>query len=383
MNSSGNSHAHGPADARGDLLQVIDPDGRITGSAEIGVPAADLKRIYDVMVRIRVLEEKGMNLQRSGKIGFYIGCAGQEATHLGAVCALRDADWVFPQYREPGIPLWRGVTIQEMVHQLFANAKDPVRGHQMPCHYAFAKARYVSISSPIGTQIIQAVGAAVAAQILKDGNVVMTFFGDGATSANDFHTGMNFAGVFKAPVVLICQNNQYAISLPVEKQTASETIAMKAAAYGFAGVRVDGNDVLAVHRASREAVDRARAGGGPTLIEAVTYRMGPHSSSDDPKRYRDTAEVKGWQKRDPIDRFRHFLEIQGLMTADEAKVVREAAEREVTEAIRAAERLPPPPLESLVEDVYAEVPWHLREQIEDIQRLVGSRGAKDLEKFPL
>ncbi len=255
-------HPHAPPDPGPELLQVVDAEGRLVVPGEIGIPAADLRRILEVMCRVRALEEKGMILQRAGKIGFYIGCAGQEAIHLGAVAAMRDADWIFPQYREPGAPLWRGITLAEMAHQLFGDAKDSVKGHQMPCHYAFASVRYVSISSPIGTQIIQATGAAVAAKLRNDGAAVLCFFGDGATSSNDFHTGLNFAGVFRAPVVFVCQNNQYAISLPVEKQTASETLAMKAEAYGFEGVRVDGNDVVAMHRAVRAAAEKARAGGG-------------------------------------------------------------------------------------------------------------------------
>jgi pyruvate dehydrogenase E1 component alpha subunit/2-oxoisovalerate dehydrogenase E1 component alpha subunit len=226
----------------------------------------------------------------------------------------------------------------------------------------------VSWSSCIGTQVPQAVGAAWAAKLRGHRTVVLGFMGDGATSEPDFHNGMNFAAVFKAPCVLVCQNNHYAISIPTARQTASQTIAVKGRAYGMPGVRVDGNDVLAVYRAVREAADRARSGGGPTFIEALTYRLGAHSTSDDPTRYRTQDEVEVWMKRDPVARLRQYLVRRGLLD-DAADAALEAElGGEIAAAITEVEKLGPPARETLFEDVYAELPWHLREQREELAK---------------
>jgi pyruvate dehydrogenase E1 component alpha subunit/2-oxoisovalerate dehydrogenase E1 component alpha subunit len=212
------------------------------------------------------------------------------------------------------------------------------------------------------------VGVAYGAKIKKDPIVVMAYLGDGATSEGDFHVAANFAGVWKTPVVFVCQNNQWAISLPLSMQTASETIAMKAAAYGFTGVRVDGNDVLAVYKAAQQAVDRARTGGGPTLIEAVTYRIGAHSSSDDPSRYRSEEEVEKWRKRDPVDRYKNYLKQRHIWSQEFESQILEELNTKITQAINEAESAPTLTLDSLFEDVYAELPWHLREQLESLKR---------------
>jgi len=239
----------------------------------------------------------------------------------------------------------------------------------MPCHYVYRKGNFVSISSCVGTQIPLAVGAAWAAKIRGERIVTLTYFGDGGTSTADFHAGMNFAGVFRTPTVFLCNNNQWAISLPVKKQTASETIAQKAIAYGFDGIRVDGNDALAVFRASRDAVKRARAGGGPTLIECVTYRLGPHSSSDDPSRYRDEREVEAWRRHDPLTVYQSYLRHLGIWTEEFEADLEKAIGEEITEAVRQAETNPPPPVETLFGDVYFQMPPHIEEQLEDLKRV--------------
>jgi 2-oxoisovalerate dehydrogenase E1 component alpha subunit len=365
-----------------ELLSVMDSgsEPRKKGKnarPETELSADDLRAIHRAMVLTRVLEERATMLQRQGRIGFYIGSAGQEAAHIGSAYALRKDDWIFPAYREAGTALLRGVTPRTLLHQCFGNAEDPTRGRQMPCHYAFKNVHYTSVSSPIGTQIIQAAGCGMAMRIRKKDSVCITYFGDGATSSNDFHSGLNFAGVFKAPVIFLCTNNQWAISVPVSKQTASETIADKAVAYGMPGVRVDGNDVLAVHQATAEAVERARSGGGPTLIEALSYRMGPHSTADDPTRYRPDAEVSSWQEKDPIERLRRYMESHiGWDKASDEKVW-EAARSEVIEAIAAAERAPGPPVNSLFDDVYAHLPWNLKEQRDELLRIHPPRPHKD------
>lgn len=353
------------------LLQIMDTaETRKKGKKpELTLTPDQLKEVYRTMVRTRALEERGMTLQRQGRLGFYIGCAGQEAAHIGSAYALRPDDWIFPAYREPGAALLRGVSMKALLDQCFGNGDDCTKGRQMPCHYSFGNVNYAPVSSPIGTQCIEAVGVAMGMKIRKKPHLAICYFGDGGTSSNDFHAGMNFAGVMKAPTIFFCQNNQWAISLPVSKQTASETIAAKAVAYGMPGVRVDGNDVLAVYQATLEAAERARAGKGPTLIEAVTYRMGPHSTSDDPTRYRADNEVTSWKERDPIERLRKYME-QGIeWTQEDDDKMWEEARAEVSAAAQNAERVPAPPLNSLFEDVYEQLPWMLKEQKAELLRI--------------
>jgi pyruvate dehydrogenase E1 component alpha subunit len=356
-----------------ELLQIIKPTGDYVEAMEPEISEEELRRLYRLMVLVRNLDIRGLQLQRQGRIGFYIGVLGQEAAHLGSAYALKPDDWVFPAYREMGVALLRGVSLRQVMNQYFANAEDIQKGRQLMNLYGAKSANFVTGSAPIATQIPHAVGAALAAKIRGDRIVTLVYFGDGATSENDFHAGMNFGGVFKTPTIFFCQNNHYAISLPLEKQTAAESIAIKAKAYGFDGVRVDGNDILAVYRATREAVEKARKGGGPTLIEAVTYRMGPHSSSDDPKRYRTEQELEEWQKRDPITRFRRYLEKKGIWNDSEEKKAQDDANREIDETVAYAEKIPRPALETLFTDVYADMPWHLEEQLRE---LLEERGQK-------
>jgi len=249
------------------------------------------------MLTTRLIDRRLEQLQRQGRIGFHVGSLGEEGAICAAAFALQDIDWIFPCYRELGALLIRGLPMQTMVDNLFGNADDVVRGRQMPDHYTLREKRFVSVSSPVGTQITQAVGLAWAAKLRKDPLCTLVYFGDGATSTTDFHSGMNFAGVFKAPTVFYCRNNGYAISVPSDRQTASATFAQKADAYGLPGVRVDGNDVFAIVTVVREALARARSGGGPTLIEAITYRLGAHTTSDDPSRYRDGSSLVVWAPR--------------------------------------------------------------------------------------
>ena len=351
-----------------EVLQVIKPSGELVEKMDPEIPTNELRRLYRVMVLTRNLDTRGLQLQRQGRIGFYIGCLGQEAAHIGSAYALKPEDWVFPAYREIGSMLLRGITLKQLLDQYFANAEDVQKGRQLTNLFGVKSVNYVPGSAPIATQIPHAVGAALAAKIRGDPIVTLTYFGDGATSENDFHAGMNFAGVFKTPTVFFCQNNHWAISVPVERQTASETIAIKAQAYGFEGFRVDGNDILAVYRTTMQAVDKARKGEGPTLIEAVTYRMGPHSSSDDPKRYRTERELAEWQKRDPLVRFRKYLEKKGIWNEADEKHAQEETNREIDEAVEQAEKLPRPALETLFTDVYAEIPWNLEEQSRQLRR---------------
>jgi len=357
-----------------ELAQVITPTGDYVEEMEPDISLDELRRLYRLMVLVRVLDIRGLQLQRQGRIGFFIGSLGQEACQVGSAYALEPADWIFPAYREIGAALLRGVTLKQVLNQYFANAEDLEKGRQLTNLYGVKSVHFVSGSAPIATQLPHAVGAALAAKIRGDPVVTLVYFGEGATSENDFHTGMNFAGVFKTPTIFFCQNNHWAISVPVEKQTGAETIAVKAKAYGFEGIRVDGNDILAVYRATKQAVEKARRGGGPTLIEAVTYRMGPHSSSDDPKRYITEQELEEWQKRDPITRFRKYLEKKRMWSETDEKKTEEDINREIDEAIAYAEKVPRPALETLFTDVYAEMPWHLEEQLLELQREKSPRG---------
>lgn len=330
------------------------------------LPRETLLRLYREMVRLRTLDERMMTLQRQGRVGFYGACTGQEAATLASAIALLPSDWIFPALREGGAMLLRGFPLVPYLCQIFGNAGDETKGRQMPSHMASRSVNQVSWSSCIGTQLPQAVGAAMAARIKGDRTVVAAYLGDGATSEGDFHVAMNFAGVFKAPVVFICQNNHWAISVPTSRQTASENIAVKAQAYGFSGVRVDGNDAVAVYQAVQDAVDRARSGGGPALVECETYRIGAHSSSDDPTRYRDEKEVEQWKKRDPLELLRGRLQSWGLWSAREEDELRAKVLEEVNAAIAEAEKKPDPPRESLFDDVYRTLPWSLREQREEM-----------------
>jgi len=365
------------------LLRILDEDGTVDAAADPKLSEKVLRDAYRCLVLVRILDTRMLSLQRQGRIGFYVPSTGEEASQVGSAMALTPKDWVFPAYREPGCALWRGVTVEAIVAQCYGNSADRMKGRQMPSHYGERATNYVTPSSPVGTQLPMAVGTAWAAKIRGDPIVTLAYFGDGATSEGDFHAGMNFAGVFKTPTVFFCKNNQWAISFPVDRQTAAKTLASKAQAYGFDGVRVDGNDLLAVYAATKAAVDKARAGGGSTMIEAVTYRLGPHSSSDDPTRYRRREEVEDWQRRDPIERVRRFLETRGSWTKAQDESLRKELEDLVSETIRTVERAPPSPLESLFTDVFAEMPPNLREQMEAYLSSGERRRPEMVDKFPL
>lgn len=335
-----------------------------------GVPVETARSMYRGMLRTRLLDERMMIHQRQGRIGFYGACTGQEAVAIAVAEAIEKDDWIFPGLREACAMLHRGYPLVPWLCQVFGNAGDPTKGRQMPSHQSARSVNQVSWSSVIGTQLSQAVGAAMAAKYRGDRTVIIGFMGDGATSTPEFHMAMNFAGVYKPPAVLVCQNNQWAISLPASRQTASETIAIKADAYGIPGVRVDGNDALAVWLVAHDAVKRARAGEGPTFIEALTYRIGAHSSSDDPTRYRDPREVEEWLRRDPIDRLRQDLLAADAIDVEEDAALRDELQSEVAAAVEEAEAMPPPELSTMFEDLYETDPPNVTEQREEFARTV-------------
>ncbi len=358
-----------------EIFSLLDDNGQVKKGArapEVSDQAA--LALYRGLVQVRLVDDRMMKLQRQGRLGFYMLSTGEEATHFGGAFPLRATDWVFPSYREPGIAFWRGYTVLEYTNQLFGNAEDPVKGRQMPVHHSAKWLNFVSISSPVGTQIPQAVGMAMAAKSQKKDDVAIVYFGEGATSTGQFHVGMNFAGVFKAPCIFFCRNNGWAISTSMEKQTASKSFAIKALAYGMPGVRVDGNDLLAVIQVVTEATERARRGEGPTFIEAVTYRRGGHSSSDDPSSYRDPAEVTKWEAHDPIERWRRHLASRKLWTQELHDKYTKEINDEIAEALKHAEKVAMPPVESMFDDVFAELTPQLIEQRAELMAMPRAKG---------
>ncbi len=348
---------------------MLRDDGSADPATDPFLPEATVLRAYREMKRLRLLDARMILLQRQGRVGFYGAAHGQEAVPIAAGLAVSPADWVFPALREQGVMLVRGFPMKAFVAQIFGNSGDVLQGRQMPSHHSGRAVHQVSWSSCIGPQIPQAVGAAFAMRARKDPAVAVAFLGDGATSQADFHAAMTFAGVWKVPCVIVCQNNHWSISVPAERQTASATFAVKARAYGMPGVRVDGNDLLAVYGALQAALERARSGGGPTLLEAVTYRMGPHSTSDDPSRYRSQDEVDAWARKDPLARLRGHLQHLGLASEEADAALDAELTAEIAGAVAEVEALPPPALETLVSDVYAEVPWHLREELAALKKI--------------
>jgi pyruvate dehydrogenase E1 component alpha subunit len=355
-----------------EYLSILDSEGNLDTSLEPDISDGDLQRLYRAMLLGRRLDERMIRLQRQGRIGTFAPIKGQEASQLGAAFTLRPSDWMVPSFRETAAMIWRGWPIEKLL-LLFAGHLEG--GQPEPGQ------NDLPITIPVATQLPHAVGLAYAAQYRGDDVVVMAFFGDGATSEGDFHEALNFAGVWHVPVVFVCQNNQWAISVPLKKQTHSRTLAQKALAYGMPGLQVDGNDVLAVYAAAREAVGRARAGDGPTLIECVTYRLGMHTTADDPTKYRSAEEVEAWERKDPLTRFGPYLQKKGLLEEGlEASV-----DAEIAAAVQRFEaRGAPDPL-TMFEHVYAEQPPHLRRQRDQLAawlRDAGQPAAPDTLEHP-
>jgi pyruvate dehydrogenase E1 component alpha subunit len=334
-------------------VEVLKEDGTVDEGLMPPLSSEDMIRLYEHMVLTRRFDERMFKLQRQGRLGTFARVTGQEGAQIGAVSALRPTDWLVPAFRENGALLWRGISMTQLLQ--FWSGDE--RGGAFP-----RSLRTLPISIPVGTHLPHAVGIGWAMKEAGEEAAVLTFFGEVATSTGDFSEALNMAGVFQVPVVFFCQNNQYAISLPFTRQTAAPTVAQKALAYGIFGVQVDGNDVLAVHRVTREALERARSAKEPTLIEAHTYRVVDHTTSDDARRYRSEEEVAAWLKRDPIERLARYLRARGLL--DEAREAQVAAEadRKVNEAVEAFEAIPPPGPEEIFKHVFAEKTPALVEQ---------------------
>jgi pyruvate dehydrogenase E1 component subunit alpha len=345
------------------LARVLDEDGRLVDGAEVpDLDDARLLYLYRTMRLMRAIDLRLEGLQRMGRIGFFGSARGQEASVVGSGAGLEPDDWVFPALRENAILLLRGFPLAKYFAHMFGNSLDVLKGRMQPMHFAGREVNFVSWSSCIASQLPQAVGAAHAMKLRRERKVAVGFIGDGGTSEPDFASALNFAGVWKDPALFIIQNNQWAISVPVTSQSKSESLAIKAHAFGMPGVRVDGNDLLAVYREVKAAADRARRGEGPTLLEMVTFRMGGHSSADDPSRYRDQQLVATWEKACPLARLRTWLESTGRWDQAREDALDAELRAEISAAVKEAEAAAPPPPESMLEDVYADDPPSLLEQ---------------------
>jgi pyruvate dehydrogenase E1 component alpha subunit/2-oxoisovalerate dehydrogenase E1 component alpha subunit len=353
-----------PSDLPEDLYRILTPDGEL-----VGEPLLDDAQILDLhraMVQQRLIDDRMLTLQRQGRIGFYGACTGQEGAVFGAAAALEPTDWIVPALREAGALLYRGFPLTDYFNQLLGNSADITQGRQMPCHPPGHDFHYITMSSVIANQIPQANGLALAGQLKRDGRVTLCFMGDGATSEGDFHVGLNVAGVKALPIVFLCQNNQWSISVPVGCQTAAATLHTKAAGYDMPGFRIDGNDLLAVHRVTSEAVARARAGEGPSFIECLTYRLGAHTTSDDPSRYRDEDVTKRWWKLDPLVRTRKYLVGKGLWSEEQEKAQQDELDTLIRDTWKQVEVIPPPDLRSIFGDVFEQPTAQLKEQADSL-----------------
>ncbi len=341
-------------------LQVLDERGKADRKLMPKLKKQDIVKMYKLMVLTRVFDDKAFKLQRQGRLGTYGQSVGQEASAVGSAYALSPRDWVFPSFREHGVFITRDMPL----HQYLQFWGGDEQGGHMPTNI-----NIMNVTVPVATQIPHAVGRAWAMKMKKEKTVSAAFFGDGATSRGDFHEAMNFAGVFHVPCVFICQNNQWAISVPFRKQTAAKTVAQKAIAYGFSGIRVDGNDIFAVYRAVKEAVEKARKGGGPSLVECLTYRMGDHTTSDDAKRYRTMQDVDVWRKKDPIVRLEKYMMKKKILTKASKLRVWEEANAKVDKAVKDYEALPKPDPRDMFKYVYKEMPQELQEELKEFEEI--------------
>lgn len=346
-----------------EYLAILDENGVVDSALEPNLSQELLLKLYRFMVLGRRFDERMLQLQRQGRLGTFAPIKGQEASQLGAVAALEPRDWMVPCFRETAAQLWRGTPMESIL--LYFGGLD--EGGRIPDGQ-----KDLPVAIPVASQLLHAVGLAWAAKYRKSDEVAMTFFGDGATSEGDFHEALNFAAVYQTPTVFVCQNNQWAISIPRSKQTRSRTLAQKALAYEMPGLQVDGNDVLAVYTAATEAVKRARSGGGPTFIECVTYRMAMHTTADDPTRYRTDEEVAEWARKDPITRFEKYLVAKGVLDPQGIETVAAETDAAVQQAVQRYEELTqtlPDPLQ-MFEHHFEQLPAHLLEQKDELRRFL-------------
>ncbi|MCP4296683.1 MAG: thiamine pyrophosphate-dependent dehydrogenase E1 component subunit alpha [Proteobacteria bacterium] len=350
------------------VLKILQEDGSLyPESNQSRLRKKEAIKIYDAMLFIRALDERMLSAQRQGRVSFYMTSTGEEASHIGAGAALKDDDMIIAQYREPGPLYYRGFTAQQFADQLFSNEHDLGKGRQMPIHYGSKALNYLTISSPLATQIPQATGYAYAQKYEKKDHCTLCFFGEGAASEGDFHAALNMATVFKVPVIFFCRNNGYAISTPSTQQFAADGIAPRGLGYGMKTMRIDGNDILAVYEATKEARKEVITKSNPVLIEAMTYRLGAHSTSDDPSSYRSKKEENLWSQKDPVLRTKNWLISNNWWSEKRDKELQKSKREEVINAIKSAETMKTPPLTELITDVYDQAPWNLEEQYKEIK----------------
>ncbi|KAL1207989.1 2-oxoisovalerate dehydrogenase subunit alpha 1 [Cardamine amara subsp. amara] len=352
--------------------RVLDEDGRIIPDSDfIPVNEKLAVKMYEQMATLQVMDHIFYEAQRQGRISFYLTSVGEEAINIASAAALSPDDVVLPQYREPGVLLWRGFTLEEFANQCFGNKADYGKGRQMPIHYGSNRHNYFTISSPIATQLPQAAGVGYSLKMEKKNACAVTFIGDGGTSEGDFHAGLNFAAVMEAPVVFICRNNGWAISTHISEQFRSDGIVVKGQAYGIRSIRVDGNDALAVYSAVRSAREMAVTEQRPVLIEAMTYRVGHHSTSDDSTKYRAADEIQYWKmSRNPVNRFKKWVDDNGWWSDEAESELRTNTRKQLLQAIQAAEKWEKQPLTELFNDVYDVKRKNLEEQELGLKELV-------------
>ncbi len=350
-----------------EYLSILNEDGELDESLEPSITTEKLLEMYQAVLLGRKFDERMLHLQRQGRIGTFPPIKGQEAAQIGSIFHLRPQDWFVPSFRETAAEIWRGRSLESIL--FYYNGYN--EGTVIP-----KDQRDLPMSVPVGSQIIHATGVAYGAKYRKTDEIVFTYFGDGATSEGDFHEGLNCAAVYQVPVVFICQNNHWAISIPLQKQMHTPTIAQKAIAYGMPGIRVDGNDILAVYAATAEAAERARNGGGPTLIECVTYRVAMHTTADDPSKYRTKKEVEVWEKRDPIPRFESYLRQKGCVSDEDLKDMEEQILQKIQRAVDSAEQKMKEmgdPID-MFDHLYNEMPDYLKKQRDGFIRYNERRG---------
>jgi pyruvate dehydrogenase E1 component alpha subunit len=340
-------------------IAVLDAGGHLDESLEPDIPPDDLRRLYRTFLLARRFDERMLRWQRQGRIGTFGPIRGHEAAVLGSIYALRQTDWLVPYYREWPAYMWRGWPLEQLILYYAGYAE----GMRVPDGL-----RDLPLCIPIASQLPHAVGVAYAARHKGEDSVTIAYLGDGATSHGDCQEAMNFAGVFQVPLIFFVINNQWAISVPRSRQCAAPTLAQKATAYGFPGVQVDGNDLLATYVATREAVERARRGAGPTLIEAVTYRLSMHTTADDPTKYRSEEEVRAWEAKEPLPRFRRYLERKGLLDETTHAALEAEVDAEIRESIEKAEARMQPELLDVFDHIYAERPPDLEAQRAELAR---------------
>lgn len=355
-----------------DSYRVMDEKGKLIGDEPV-VTKSDAIKMYTDMIKLEQMDRILYEAQRQGRISFYMTSFGEEATHIGSATALNNDDMVFGQYREAGVLISRGFTFEQIMNQCYSNVKDLGKGRQMPVHYGSKDLCFQTISSPLGTQIPQAAGAGYALKLEKKGRIAVCYFGEGAASEGDFHAALNMAATLESPVIFFVRNNGYAISTPASEQYKGDGIVSRGIGYGIKSFRVDGNDIWAVHNITKKAREIA-AKGEPVLIEAMTYRVGHHSTSDDSTAYRSKEEIETMTNFGPIARMKSFLMKKKWLTEENNSTIISDIKSQVLLTFAQAENEKKPPIREMFTDVYEEIPWNLKEQQEELNRL--------LEKYP-